>query len=117
MLERKKERFVPPYNLALAFAGLGQTETALHWLDQAFDNRDVHMTFLLDRKWDGMRRNAYFKGIVERSTRRPPFNVQTQPTQRVGINPLSLFLPLFGKKVECCAGRRGATGLNRPQLR
>jgi tetratricopeptide (TPR) repeat protein len=66
MLERKKERFVPPYNLALAFAGLGQIEITLHWLDQALDDRDIHMTFLLDHKWDGMRRNAHFQEIVER---------------------------------------------------
>jgi hypothetical protein len=35
MLERKKERYVPPYNLALVFAGLREPESALHWLGQA----------------------------------------------------------------------------------
>jgi len=66
MLERKKERYVPPYNLALVFAGLGQTETALHWLGEAFEERDVHMTFLLDHKWDGMRSNAEFQKLLSR---------------------------------------------------
>ena len=67
MLERKKERYVPPYNLALVFAGLGETETALHWLGQAFEERYVHMTFLLDHKWDGMRSNAEFQKLLSRA--------------------------------------------------
>jgi len=66
MLERKKERYVPPYNLALVFAGLGETETALHWLGEAFEERDVHMTFLRDHKWDGMRSNAQFQKLLSR---------------------------------------------------
>lgn len=65
MLERRKERYVPPYNLALVFAGLGQTETAQYWLQQAFQDRDVHMTFLLDHKWDGMRSKTEFRHLME----------------------------------------------------
>jgi len=66
MLQRKKERYVPPYNLALVFAGLKQTKSAQHWLQQAFEDRDVHMTFLRDHKWDRMRGNPQFQRIVER---------------------------------------------------
>jgi TolB-like protein/Flp pilus assembly protein TadD len=66
MLERKKEHYVPPYNLALVFAGLGETETGLHWLSEAFEERDVHMTFLRDHKWDGMRSNAQFQKLLSR---------------------------------------------------
>jgi hypothetical protein len=46
--------------------GLGETETALHWLGQAFQDRDVHMTFLLDHKWGGMRSNAEFQKLLSR---------------------------------------------------
>jgi tetratricopeptide (TPR) repeat protein len=67
MLERRKERYVPPYNLALVFAGLGEPEAALHWLGQALEDRDVHMPFLLDHKWDGMRSNAEFQKLVSRA--------------------------------------------------
>jgi hypothetical protein len=31
MLERRRERYVPPYNLALVFAGLGEPEAAFQW--------------------------------------------------------------------------------------
>jgi TolB-like protein/Flp pilus assembly protein TadD len=66
MLERRNEHYVPPYNVALVFAGLGETERALHWLDQALEERDVHMPFLLDHKWDEMRSNAEFQKLLER---------------------------------------------------
>jgi TolB-like protein/Flp pilus assembly protein TadD len=66
MLERKKERHVPPYNLALVFAGLREPESALHWLGQALQERDVHMPFLLDHKWDGMRSHAGFQELLSR---------------------------------------------------
>jgi tetratricopeptide (TPR) repeat protein len=66
MLERKKERYVPPYNLALVFAGLREPESALHWLGQALEERDVHMPFLRDHKWDGMRSHAGFQELLSR---------------------------------------------------
>jgi TolB-like protein/Flp pilus assembly protein TadD len=66
MLELKKERYVPPYNVALLFAGLRETEAALQWLEQAFADRDVHMPFLLDHKWDGIRSNAQFQKLLWR---------------------------------------------------
>ena len=66
MLERKQQRYVPPYNVALVFAGLGETERALQWLQQAFEERDVHMPFLLDQKWDGIRSNAQFQKLLPR---------------------------------------------------
>ena len=67
MMERKKERYVPPYNVALIFAGLGEHETALQWLGQALEERDVHMPFLLDYKWDAMRGDARFREIAARA--------------------------------------------------
>lgn len=66
MLELKKERYVPPYNVALLFAGLGQTEAALRWLEQAFADRDVHMPFLLDHKWDAIRPTPQFQELLSR---------------------------------------------------
>jgi TolB-like protein len=67
MMERKKERYVPPYNVALIFAGLGEHETALQWLGTALEERDVHMPFLLDYKWDAMRGDERFREIAARA--------------------------------------------------
>jgi len=66
MVELKKERYVPPYNVALVFAGLRETEAALQWLEQALVDRDVHMVFLLDHKWNGLRSNGQFRQILSR---------------------------------------------------
>lgn len=66
MLEQKLKRYVPPYNLALVFASLKQVDEALRWLGQAEEERDVHMTFLRDHKWDGLRADPRFKDMLER---------------------------------------------------
>jgi TolB-like protein/Flp pilus assembly protein TadD len=66
MLKLKKERYVPPYNVALVFAGLRETEVALEWLEQALVDRDVHMVFLLDHKWNRLRSNGQFRQILSR---------------------------------------------------
>jgi TolB-like protein len=79
MLERKKERYVPSYNLALVFAGLREPETALRWLGEALEERDVHMPFLLDHKWDAMRSNGEFQKLLSRAGfRRSPTGVSSQ---------------------------------------
>lgn len=66
MQELRKKRYVPPYNIAMVFAGLGDSESALQWLESAFAERDVHMTFLLDHKWDGLRSNQRFRQLMQR---------------------------------------------------
>jgi TolB-like protein/Flp pilus assembly protein TadD len=66
MLELKTQRYVPSYNLALVHAGLGKVEAALELLEQAFEERDTHMPFLLDHKWNGLRSNARFQELLLR---------------------------------------------------
>jgi len=66
MLERRPRRYVPPYNIALVFTGLGQAERALEWLERAFEERDVHMPFLRDQKWDEIRSSARFEELLRR---------------------------------------------------
>jgi TolB-like protein/Flp pilus assembly protein TadD len=66
MLDLKRERYVPPYNVALVFAGLQESEAALQWLEQAFADRDVHMPFLLDHKWDEIRPTPQFQNLLSR---------------------------------------------------
>jgi TolB-like protein/Flp pilus assembly protein TadD len=66
MLQQKKQCYVPPYNLALVFAGLNDLDAALHWLEQAFQDRDVHMTFLRDHKWATMRSRPEFCALMRR---------------------------------------------------
>jgi hypothetical protein len=64
LLQQRAKRYVPLYSVALVFAGLRETETALQWLEQAFEDRDVHMLFLLDHKCNGLRSNEQFRQIL-----------------------------------------------------
>lgn len=66
MQEQEGRRYVPPYNFALVYAGLRQTADALLCLNQAFEERDVHMTFLLDHKWKSLRCEAPFTELLHR---------------------------------------------------
>lgn len=66
LLTRRKEHYVPPYNIALIFAGLRNVDSALHWLDVAFTERDVHMNFLRDHKWNALRSRRAFRSLMER---------------------------------------------------
>jgi tetratricopeptide (TPR) repeat protein len=66
LMGRKAKAYVPPYNLALVCAGMGETEAAIDYLQEAFEDRDVHMTFLLDYKWDKLRSNERFQHLALR---------------------------------------------------
>ncbi|MET0625432.1 MAG: tetratricopeptide repeat protein [Pyrinomonadaceae bacterium] len=62
-----RERYVPPSNMAIVHHGLGEREEALTWLEKAFEERDVLLTFVaVDRKWDALRSDQRFVNLLER---------------------------------------------------
>jgi len=62
-----RQRYVPPYALALVHAGLGDADAAFEWLDRAYAARDVHLMFLtVDVKWDRYRTDARFGDLLAR---------------------------------------------------
>jgi tetratricopeptide (TPR) repeat protein len=61
------ERYIPPYAIALIYAGLKRADTAMEWLERAFQVHDVHLTFLpIDSKWDSFREDARFADLIKR---------------------------------------------------
>jgi len=67
LLETARARFVPPYNVALLYAGLGDTDAAYEWLEKARLIRDIHMVFLtVEPKWDPLRGHASFQSLLQR---------------------------------------------------
>jgi TolB-like protein len=66
LLRWQNERYVPPYNIALVFAGLSDLDAALHWLERALEERDVRMTFLRDHKWHALRCRPEFGALMAR---------------------------------------------------
>lgn len=62
-----RERYVPPYMIALVHAGLGHHEAAVEWLERAYEARDVHLIFLpIDPKWDSFRNGARFTSLLRK---------------------------------------------------
>ena len=60
-------RYAPPANFAVVCCGLGETDQALKWLDRAYAERDVRLTFLkIDRRWDALRGNPRFADLAKR---------------------------------------------------
>jgi len=58
------QKYVPPCNMAVIYAGLGDTENALMWLERALESRDVRLVFLLvDWRWDGIRGEPRFRRL------------------------------------------------------
>lgn len=79
LLETARTRFVPPYNVALLWAGLGDSDTAYEWLEKARLIRDVHMVFLtVEPKWDTFRRQPSFQSLMQRCGL-PQFESSSRP--------------------------------------
>jgi TolB-like protein/DNA-binding winged helix-turn-helix (wHTH) protein/Flp pilus assembly protein TadD len=62
-----RQRYVPPYALALVHAGLGEPDAVFVSLDRAFDAHDVHLIYLtVDPKWDPYRADPRFDALLTR---------------------------------------------------
>jgi TolB-like protein/Flp pilus assembly protein TadD len=67
LVKLSESKYVPPYNIAIVYAGLGDTENALRWLEKGFEVRDVRLVFLVaDPRWDGIRGEARFQELCRR---------------------------------------------------
>ena len=56
-----------PFNLALDFAALGQTDQALHWLELAYDARESDLVSVaVDPRLDLLRDEPRFQNLLER---------------------------------------------------
>ena len=67
LLKLSRDRFVPPYHIALIYNGLGEKEKALNWLERGFEQRDTRMTFLkIDPRWNGLRNEPRFIELIRR---------------------------------------------------
>ena len=67
LLSISRERYVPPYAIAIVHAGLKQYDLALQWLQRCYEARDVHVVFLtVDPKWDPLRSDSRFSELLRR---------------------------------------------------
>ena len=65
LIDLSKNKYVPAFNIALIYAGLGDTEEALSWLETGLEQHDVRLVFLgIDPRWDGLRNEPRFQSIA-----------------------------------------------------
>lgn len=62
-----RESYVPATILASIHNALGDEDAALDLLEQAWNDRDLRLTFLkVDRRWDNLRGNPRFVDLAAR---------------------------------------------------
>lgn len=67
LVNRSRDRYVPPYAVALIHAGLGDRESMFKSLDEAYVAHDVHLVFLpVDPKWDSYRTDPRFAALLDK---------------------------------------------------
>ncbi len=67
LLKSATETYVPPYNIALAYAAVGERDKALEYLEKGFAERDVRMVFLkVEPQWDTLRSERRFVELIKR---------------------------------------------------
>jgi TolB-like protein/Flp pilus assembly protein TadD len=77
-----QERYVPPYAIALVYAGLNEDAKVFEWLDNAFAVRDVHLIYLpVEPKWDSFRKDVRFREMLRRCN----FETENRSPQRSAV--------------------------------
>ena len=67
LLKLSETKYVPPYNIALIYNGLGEADGAIAWLGRGVEQRDPKMTFLkVEPKWNNLRSDPRFGELLRR---------------------------------------------------
>ena len=62
---RSQREYIGPFYIALIYAGLGETQQALHWLGKAFAEHSVWLTSLpVDPNFDSIRKEPEFGALL-----------------------------------------------------
>ena len=62
-----KRSYVPPYDFAVIFAGLGDKDKALEWPHKAHEDRSASLVLLnVEPIWDSLRSDPRFTDLLRR---------------------------------------------------
>jgi len=68
MEQASKQSYVPVYQIAIVYVGLGDKEKALALLEKSFEDREEIMTFLkVDSTWAPLRQDPRFQSLLHRA--------------------------------------------------
>ena len=60
-----RQRYVPPIDIAVGYAGLGERELALGWIEKSYEDRTPRLsTIRLDPRFDALRDEARFTTVL-----------------------------------------------------
>jgi TolB-like protein/Tfp pilus assembly protein PilF len=63
--DKSQQSYVVPYDIALVYAGLGETEQALSWLERAYQERFGWLIWINEEpKWDFLRAEPRFQKLI-----------------------------------------------------
>jgi TolB-like protein/Tfp pilus assembly protein PilF len=64
LMELSKKQYVAPFYIALVYAGLGENDNAIRWLEKAYEDHSNGLVFIkVDPELDTLRSNPRFKEI------------------------------------------------------
>ena len=67
LLAQAKQRYVPPYPIAVIYTGLGNHESAFEWLEKAYAGKDSWLNYVaLDPRLDPLRTDMRFADLLHR---------------------------------------------------
>jgi tetratricopeptide (TPR) repeat protein len=67
LLKLSTMRYVPPYNIAMIYNGLGERDETLAWLERGVEQKDPRMTSLkVEPKWNNLRADRRFQELLRR---------------------------------------------------
>ena len=65
LIQRSKQSYVPPTHIAVVYAGLGEKDQAIAWLQKAFAVKDAHLEFLgVEPVYDSLRSDPRFADLI-----------------------------------------------------
>lgn len=64
--EAARDQYISPMNFAIAYAGLGDANQAIEWLEKAYQEHAIWMVFLkTDPQFDGIRADPRFQNLLK----------------------------------------------------
>jgi adenylate cyclase len=67
LLDRSRSRYLPSYWIALVFAGLGDADRAVEWLERAYEERSGWLVWIkVEPRFDGLRADPRFSSLLRR---------------------------------------------------
>lgn len=65
--EMSTRQYVAPKHVALVYAGLGEKDEMFEWLEKAYQDRDISLTFIkVEPRWDEYRAEPRFADLLRR---------------------------------------------------